>query len=82
MPLKVGDAVLVVEHDETTRAPRENGHRFPAHVVDTEGIYIQVTYDDPNVHRGRPDPFYRESGWRAWDGALRWRLTTEKETGG
>ena len=76
--LEVGDSVLVVEHDEATRTPRTGGKQFPARVVSTEGIYVQVDYDDRAVNRGRPDVFYKESMWRAWDGALRWRLTTEE----
>lgn len=80
--MKVGDPVVVVEHDEATRTPRKGGRRFPARIVATEGIYVQVAYEDRAVHRGRPDAFYRESLWRAWDGAFRWRLTTEEETGG
>lgn len=80
--LKVGDPVFVVEHDEATRAPREGGRRYPARVVGTEGIYIQVDYEDQTVNRGRPDAFYAESGWRAWDGVMRWRLTTEESSHG
>jgi hypothetical protein len=79
MPMpKVGDEVLVVEHDEATRTPRPGGQRLPARVVATEGIYIQVDYADRSVNRGRPDVFYKESLWRAWDGALRWRLIAEE----
>lgn len=79
---KVGDQVVVVEHDETTRTPREDGRRFPARVVSTEGIYVQVDYEDGAVNRGRTDVFYKESLWRAWDGAMRWRLTTEESSHG
>ncbi|MGI5422948.1 hypothetical protein [Actinomadura luteofluorescens] len=75
--LKDGDRVVVVEHDDATRRPREGGRRFPARVVKTEGIYIQVDYLDRTVNRGRPDVFFKESLWRAWDGAFRWRLTAE-----
>lgn len=82
MTLKVGDPVVVVEHDEATREPRENGRRYPAHIAATEGIYIQVTYEDRALNGGRPDVFFRESWWRAWDGALRWRLTTEEKANG
>jgi hypothetical protein len=83
--LKVGDVVVVVEHDEATRTPREGGRRLPARVVDAfgggeEGIYVHVVYEDRAINRGRPDVFYRDSGWRAWDGVMRWRLTT-KESG-
>lgn len=76
--LKTGDPVVVVEHDEATRTPRENGRRYPAHIAGAEGIYFQVRYDDPTLNNGQADVFYRESLWRAWDGAMRWRLTTEE----
>lgn len=72
--LKAGDPVVVVEHDEATRTLREGGRRIPARVVAAEGVYVQVDYEDRAVNRGRPDAFYQDSGWRAWDGALRWRL--------
>lgn len=78
----VGDRVVVVEHDEATRTPRENGRRHPARIAGTEGIYYQVTYQDRTLNGGRTDVFYRDSLWRAWDGALRWRLTTEEKTDG
>jgi len=74
MTPKVGDPVVVVEHDEATRTPREGGRRLPARVVNVEGIYVQVGYEDRAVNQGRPDVFYRDSGWRAWDGVMRWRL--------
>ncbi len=76
--LKAGDPVVVVEHDEATRTPREGGRRFPARIVATEGIYVQVDYEDRAVNGGKPDVFYWESWWRAWDGAMRWRLTTKE----
>jgi hypothetical protein len=78
MPLKVGDQVVVVEHDEATREPRQGGKRFPGRIASAEGIYIQVDYDDRSVNRGRLDVFYKESGWRAWDGAMRWRLMAQE----
>jgi hypothetical protein len=78
MTLNVGDQVMVVEHDEATRTPKQGGRKFPGRVVAMEGIYIQVGYEDKAVNRGRPDPFYADSLWRAWDGALRWRLTPEE----
>lgn len=78
MTLKVGDEVLVVEHHEATRTPREGGKRLPARIVAMEGIYVQVDYEDRVVNRGRPDVFYKESLWRAWDGAHRWRLMAEE----
>lgn len=76
--LQVGDPVVVVEHDEATRAPLEGGRQHRAEVVRVEGIYVQVTYEDRALNGGRPDAFYAESLWRAWDGALRWRLTTKE----
>lgn len=78
MPLKVGDRVTVVEHDEATREPKEGGRSLPARISSVEGLYIHALYDDRTVNRGRPDLFYQESMWRAWDGALRWRLMAEE----
>lgn len=78
MALKVGDPVLVVEHDEATRTPREGGRRFRARVTALEGSYVQVDYEDEGVNRGRRDVFWADSLWRAWDGAFRWRLMTEE----
>ena len=80
--LKVGDQVVVVEHDEAIRQPRENGRRLRGTVARTEGIYIQVDYEDHTVNGGRTDVFYKETWWRAWDGAMRWRLTTEESNHG
>lgn len=75
MTLNVGDQVHAVEHDETTRTPREGGLRLPARVVALEGPYVQVRYDDTSGPVGtRPDVFWADSLWRAWDGAFRWRL--------
>lgn len=76
--LKAGDPVMVVEHDEATRMPLDGGRRHPGRVVKVEGIYIQVAYEDRFLNSGRTDVFYRDSLWRAWDGAMRWRLTTEE----
>lgn len=80
--LKAGDRVVVVEHDETTRTPRANGRRYPARIAAAEGIYYQVRYDDPALNSGQADVFYRDSLWRAWDGALRWRLPPEERSHG
>ncbi|MEV4672799.1 hypothetical protein AB0K34_14175 [Actinomadura sp. NPDC049382] len=80
MPLKEGDAVVVVEHDEATKTPLAGGRRHPGRVVKTEGIYIQVGYEDRSLNGGRTDVFYRDSLWRAWDGAMRWRLTVEEDS--
>ena len=61
-PIKAGDEVRVLDLV---------GVADPVHAVitGTEGAYIQVRYDT-----GRTDQFYAESGWRAWDGELRWRI--------
>lgn len=80
-----GGPVLVVQHDNQTRQPRRDGRRFAAHVTEITGIYILVTFDDPAVHRQfvrdptNSDSYYRESGWRAWDGAFCWRLQPVSE---
>ena len=71
---KSGDRIRVVEHDEASGKPREGGRAFPGEVADTPGIYVLVNYDDRTVYHGKRDQFYAESGWRAWDGQLRWRL--------
>ena len=61
-PIKAGDEVRVLDLV---------GVADPVHAVitGTEGAYIRVRYDT-----GRTDQFYADSGWRAWDGELRWRL--------
>lgn len=74
MPLSVGDQVTVVEHDQNTREPLELGARYPAKVMKVEGLYVQLRYDNPRINSNNPDVFYAESGWRAWDGQLRWRI--------
>ena len=45
-----------------------------ATVADVAGIYVHVDYADRSVPGGRRNVFYRDSGWRAWDGETRWRL--------
>jgi hypothetical protein len=70
----IGDEVVVVEHDDSSRQPRPDGRRFRARVVQEGGIYAQIRYDDGQLNGGRHDVFYQESGWRAWDGEFRWRL--------
>ena len=61
--------VAAVEHDDSTRQPREGGKVKLATVTQLGGIYVQVRYEG-----GALDGFYAESGWRAWDGEFRWRL--------
>ena len=52
-----------------------------ATVAALQGAYIIVRYERPTLGR-RVDQFYAESGWRAWDGELRWRIESfvTKET--
>jgi hypothetical protein len=80
--LQAGETGDVVEYDEATRAPRPGGQVFPVRIVTVGGTYTLVTYDDPALNRpGGPDMFYTESGWRAWDGELRWRLEPAGDPG-
>jgi hypothetical protein len=70
-----GSPCRVVEHDEQTREPKPGGIVYPARVAEVTSMYVFAAYDDPEVYkRGRCDQFYADSGWRAWDGQLRWRL--------
>lgn len=69
------DDVAVVEHDDRTRQPREGGQVHRATVTAAgDGSYIIIRYAGESVNRGRPDQFWSDSGWRAWDGEFRWRL--------
>lgn len=82
--LAVGDRVVAFEHD-FHGSPLDEGRTLPAVVTGSEGAYYQVRYEDRSVNAGRPDSFWKESLWRAWDGALRWRLrpaddATQEET--
>lgn len=67
-----GDDVLVTEHRDGV--PRKGGRRFRAKVTEITGIYALIAYADPAATSRKTDQFYAESGWRAWDGELRWRL--------
>jgi hypothetical protein len=67
--LKAGDKVRVVEHDDATRLPAEGGRVLRAEVIAADGTYVSVAYEN-----GQGDTFWRESGWRAWDGGFRWRI--------
>jgi hypothetical protein len=49
-------------------------------VTGTAGLYVQIAYDDPGPPGRARDQFYAGSGWRAWDGELRWKL--HREDGG
>ena len=69
---RAGQPVKVTEQQDGS--PRPGGIVYPATIVKAEGMYLHVAYDDPSVFRGRPDLFYASTGWRAWDGELRWRL--------
>jgi hypothetical protein len=80
--LEPGDEVMVVEHNDADRTPKPDGIVLRATVTVVGEVYVQVRYhDDPPSRFGflegrRVDAFYRESGWRAWDGAFRWRLAS------
>jgi hypothetical protein len=77
---RAGDPADVVEYGDDRR-PRPGGARFPATVEERSGPYVQVRYVRPDEPGGGPwagypglDLFWAESGWRAWDGELRWHL--------
>lgn len=72
----VGQAVTVVEHEADTAEPRTGGRVFGAEVAELTGIYVLVRYTHPAPagYKSRRDQFYAKSGWRAWDGQMRWRL--------
>ena len=76
---KPGDDVVAVEHVDSTRQPRKGGIVHPATVAAIDACAIQVRYTDPAVFGGKPDVFWRDSRWRAWDGEFRWRLEPAKE---
>ncbi len=68
---EVGQAVIAVEHDERTRRPKDgNPLTYRGRVRGILGVCVIVKYDES----GLGDQFYLESGWRSWDGAMRWRL--------
>lgn len=79
--LEIGQRVTVIEYDESTRSPRPGGKRYGATVSALGGVYVQVRYDSTVLNAGRPDAFYAESLWRAWDGCLRWRITLAEAAG-
>jgi len=73
--LHVGQPVMAVEHDDFNGGARkDDGRQHGATVTGLEGAYVQVRYEDPAVNGGKPDTYWQESLWRAWDGALSWRL--------
>lgn len=65
-----GMRVELVEHVDATRQPRENGRVIPGEVTEVTSLYVIVRHE---LSR-RPDPFFADSGWRAWDGMFSWRL--------
>ena len=73
-PFRQHQEVAVVEHDDSTRQPREGGKVHYATVTDVTKAYIIVSYHDRSVYGGKRDQFWEGSGWRAWDGWFRWRL--------
>ncbi len=76
--LAAGDRVVAVEHEDWNGGARKPGGRsYPAQVTALGGAYVQVRYDDPALNGGKPDIYWQDSLWRAWDGALSWRLQIE-----
>lgn len=71
-----GDRCLVVEHDNATRRPKQNGREMPATVEQSGPVYVRVRTDNGLVRT-----FYRESGWLSGDGEHRWRLTLPEAKG-
>jgi hypothetical protein len=70
----VGGRVTVVEYGDD-RQPKPHGMRFRGRVESVTGIYVIIVYDDAHLTETGKDQFYASSGWRSWDGELRWRLT-------
>jgi hypothetical protein len=75
--LKPGDEARIVEHNDATRLPVQNGRVYAAEVIATSELYIRIRYID-GARAGDEDSFWRESGWRAWDGSFYWRLRTTR----
>ena len=76
IPFRVGQEVLVVEHDETTRQPKPDGIVRRAVVTEVNGHEVWAAYCDDGIL----DIFWAETGWRAWDGGeYRWKLTHTEE---
>lgn len=67
-PPAAGDQVDIVETTEDGRR-KPGGMVIAGRVVGVTGWIIAVK------HPGhRADPFYTDTGWRAFDGEKRWRL--------
>lgn len=82
MDLAAGDRVVAVEYRlDGSRTGREYPGWVETGPTTLFGI-VGVRYDDPALNgRNLTDPYYGRSGWRAWDGELRWRLRKEKPGG-
>jgi len=74
------EAVTVVEYG-ADRGPRRGGQRFTAIVTGASGRYVLIRYDNPDLTCREHDQFYAESGWRAMDGELRWKLHHGRQPG-
>jgi hypothetical protein len=73
--MQVGDEARVVEHNDSDRTPKPGGKIRRATVTEVGGIYVRVRYQETEEWPGTHfDAFYKESGWRAWDGMFSWRL--------
>lgn len=77
---RVGDTAEVVEHDDQTRQPRPGGMRMQCTVTAVSRCYVLVEFPGyGNIALGqKTDQFWRDSGWRAWDGEFRWRLALKE----
>lgn len=65
-----GDRCRVVEHDETTREPKESGRVMHATVELADGVYVRVRTDS-----GLVPTFFQGTGWMTFaDAQFRWRL--------
>jgi len=82
MMLTAGQNVRVVEHDDATRLPKPGGLTFGAEVTEVTEVYVLIRYTEPSPTQWlvARDQFWRDSGWRAWDGEFRWRLVPGKGT--
>lgn len=78
-----GERVLVVEHDDSTRRPKENGTVLQGTVFSASGAYVLVQFDLPgHLVAAHQAQFWAESGWEAWTGWFRWRLVKTGEEEG
>ena len=68
-----GMTARIVEHNDLTREPRQDGEVMSAQILKAEGLYVRARVLDGS-HAGEAATFWASSGWTAWDGSFRWRL--------